>query len=129
MSDWFETPIRVRYSETDAMGLLHHASYISYFEVARTEMLRAAGGDYRAMEERGFFLVVVKVECQYKRPARFDDQLRVRSRVVRNSGAKLEHEYEVLRDGELLATGRSVLACVNREGHVQRITEDLLYGR
>lgn len=129
MSEWFETIIRVRYSETDAMGLLHHANYISYFEVARTEMLRAAGGDYRAMEDRGFYLVVVKLECQYKRPARFDDQLAVRARVVRNHGAKLEHEYEVLRDRELLATGRSVLACVNREGRVQRITDELLYGK
>jgi acyl-CoA thioester hydrolase len=128
-TDWFDVEIRVRYSETDAMGYLHHANYISYFEIARTELFRAVGGDYRAMEARGYFLVVVKVECQYKRPARYDDVLTIRSRVIRNSGAKLEHEYQVLRGTELLTTGHSILACVDRNGAVQRITEELLYGR
>lgn len=128
-SDWHAVPVRVRYCETDAMGYLHHANYISYFEIARTELFRAVGGDYRAMEARGYFLVVVKVSCQYKRPARYDDVLTIRSRVVRNSGAKLEHEYEVLREAELIATGQSTLACVDRQGNVQRITPELLYGR
>jgi len=127
MSDWQEIPIRVRYSETDAMGLLHHANYITYFEIARTELFRARGGDYRAMEERGFFLVVVSVECKYKRPARYDDQLVVKVRLDQWTGAKLVHEYEVHRSGETIATGRTVLACVDRQGEVQRITEELLY--
>lgn len=124
---WHEVPIRVRYSETDAMGLLHHANYITFFEIARTELFRAQGGDYRAMEERGFFLVVVSVECRYKKPARYDDQLTLRVRLKQWSGAKLVHEYEVTRDKQLLATGQSVLACVNREGEVQAITQELLY--
>jgi acyl-CoA thioester hydrolase len=81
------------------------------------------------MEERGYFLVVVKVECQYKLPARYDDLLTIRSRVTRNSGAKLEHEYQVMRAEQVLATGRSTLACVDRQGNVQRITDELLYGR
>jgi len=127
MSDWQEVPIRVRYSETDAMGLLHHANYITYFEIARTELFRVRGGDYRAMEERGFFLVVVSVECKYKRPARYDDQLIIKVRLDQWTGAKLVHEYEVLRSGETIATGRTVLACVDRQGEVQRITEELLY--
>lgn len=127
MSDWHEIPIRVRYSETDAMGLLHHANYIAYFEIARTELFRAYGGDYRAMEERGFFLVVVSVECKYKRPARYDDQLTVKVRLERWTGAKLVHEYEVIRGQELIAAGRTVLACVNRQGEVQRMTQELLY--
>ncbi|MFV0445545.1 MAG: acyl-CoA thioesterase [Planctomycetaceae bacterium] len=128
MSDWIEVEVRVRYCETDAMGFLHHSNYISYFEIARTELFRAVGGDYRAMEARGFFLVVVKVECQYKRPAHYDDVLTVRCRLTRNSGAKLEHEYQVVRGTELLATGRSTLACVDRDGTVQRISDELLYG-
>ncbi|MCA9055691.1 MAG: acyl-CoA thioesterase [Planctomycetaceae bacterium] len=128
MSDWYDVEIRVRYCETDAMGFLHHSHYISFFEIARTELFRAIGGNYRALEDRGFFLVVVKVECQYKRPARYDDLLQVRARVVRNSGAKLEHEYEVRREGELVATGKTILACVDRSGTVQRITDDLLFG-
>ena len=127
MTEWHEVEVRVRYCETDAMGYLHHANYISYFEIARTELFRATGGNYRAMEERGYFLVVVKVECQYKRPARYDDVLTVRTRVTRMSGAKLEHEYEVTRAGERIATGQSTLACVNRDGTVQRMTLELLY--
>lgn len=129
MDDWHDIELRVRYSETDAMGFLHHSNYITYFEIARTELFRSLGGDYRAMEERGYFLVVVKVECRYKRPARYDDLLTVRARVSRSSGAKLEHEYEVRRGSELIAEGASTLACVDRAGNVQRITEDLLYNR
>ena len=128
MSDWHPIEIRVRYCETDAMGYLHHANYINFFEIARTELFRSLGGDYRGLEARGYFFVVVKVEVQYKRPARYDDLLHVRARVVRNSGAKLEHEYEVHRNAELVARGQTILACVDRTGNVQRITDDLLYG-
>lgn len=128
MSDWFSVDVRVRYCETDAMGFLHHSNYISYFEIARTELFRHHGGDYRAMEQRGFFLVVVKVECQYKRPARYDDVLSVRCQVTRHSGAKLEHEYQVVRGDEVIATGRSTLACVDKSGAVQRMTDELLFG-
>ena len=126
-AEWHEVPIRVRYSETDAMGLLHHANYITYFEIARTELFRVGGGNYRAMEERGYFLVVVNVECKYKRPARYDDQLMIKVRLDQWTGAKLVHEYEIVRQSELVATGRTVLACVDRQGEVQRITEELLY--
>jgi len=109
------------------MGYLHHANYIVYFEIARTELFRATGGNYRSMEERGFFLVVVSVECKYKRPARYDDELTVRVRLANWTGAKLIHDYEVLRHGELVAQGHSVLACVNRNGEVQRMSLELLY--
>jgi acyl-CoA thioester hydrolase len=127
VQEWCEVPLRVRYSETDAMGYLHHANYIIYFEIARTELFRATGGNYRTMEERGFFLVVVSVECRYKLPARYDDALLIRTRLKRWSGAKLIHEYEVRRGNDLIATGESVLACVNRQGEVQRMSEELLY--
>ncbi|MEZ6068199.1 MAG: thioesterase family protein [Planctomycetaceae bacterium] len=110
------------------MGFLHHANHVAYFEIARTEVFRALGGNYRLMEERGFFLVVVDVTVNYKRPAKYDDLLNVRCRVTRMSGAKLQHEYEIVRQGELLATGRSTLACVTRDGTVQRMSEELLYG-
>ena len=119
---------RVRYSETDPMGFVHHAQYFSYFEVGRMELFRAQGGDYREMEARGYLMVVVKVECDFKRPARFDDLLTLSTRVLRLTPAKLEHEYELTRDGELLARARTVLACIDRSGTVQRITPDLLFG-
>ncbi|TWT58641.1 Acyl-CoA thioester hydrolase YbgC [Thalassoglobus neptunius] len=127
MSDWFEMENRVRYCETDAMGVLHHMNYIQYFEMARTEYFRANGGNYRQMEERGLFLVIVDVQCKYKKPAKYDDLLTLRVRVTRMSGAKLEHEYEVLRGAELLATGKTVLACLNRDGEIQRMSNELLY--
>ena len=128
MSDWFEMENRVRYCETDAMGVLHHMNYIAFFEMARTELFRAKGGNYRLMEERGLFLVIVKVECNYKKPAKYDDLLTLRVRVSKMSGAKLEHEYEVIRDQDLIATGRTVLACLDQDGQIQRMSEELLFG-
>jgi acyl-CoA thioester hydrolase len=128
MIDSNELQIRVRYSEADPMGFLHHAQYFSYFEMGRMELFRVQGGDYRAMEARGFFMVVVHVECDFRKPARFDDLLTLRTRVLRLSPAKLEHVYELMRGSEVLARARVVLACVDRAGRVQRITEEVLYG-
>lgn len=118
-----ELSIRVRYSETDAMGLLHHANYFVYFEMGRTELLRAQGGRYRDMEERGEFMVVVKLACQFKAPARYDDLLTLKTRITRVTAARLEHEYQLLRDGVLLAEAQSTLACVDRTGRAQLIPE------
>lgn len=120
-----EMQIRVRYCETDAMGFLHHSRYFQYFEVGRTELFRAQGGNYRAMEEQGLFLVVAKVDCRYRAPARYDDLLTLRTTLTRVSPAKLEHEYEVLRDGQLLAVGSTTLGCVDREGRIQRMPDFL----
>lgn len=127
-SDTHQMQIRVRYSEVDQMGFLHHANYFNYFEMGRIELFRAAGGNYAELESRGFFLVIVKVECQYKASARYDDVLTLTTRLVRATGAKLEHEYHVHRDGQLLTVGRSVIACVDRQGQVQRIDDTLLFG-
>lgn len=115
--------IRVRYSETDAMGFLHHSNYLSYFEMGRTELLRASGGSYRLMEEKGLFLVVTKIAVQYRAPARYDDVLTLTTKFARISFAKLEHAYELRRDGQLLTTGDTTLACIDREGKVQRMTD------
>ena len=92
-----EVTLRVRYNECDPMGYLHHANYLVYFEIARTELLRAAGGNYRDMEAQGQFVVVVRADCHYRRPARYDDLLRVHVRIAGVSAAKIEHEYRVLR--------------------------------
>ncbi len=80
-----EIQVRVRYSETDAMGYLHHANYLNFFEMGRTELLRAAGGSYREVEEQGLFIVVVKIEVRYRAPARYDDELTVKTKLVRSS--------------------------------------------
>jgi acyl-CoA thioester hydrolase len=118
-----EISIRVRYSETDRMGFLHHSNYFAYFEMGRTELLRAQGGNYRRMEEEGLFMVVVSLECRYRKPAHYDDELSLVTRVVRITPAKIEHAYRLSRGGELLTEASSVLACVDRQGVVQRIPE------
>lgn len=115
--------IRVRYQETDAMGVLHHANYFTYFEMGRTELLRANGKSYRDLEDGGLLMVIVKIACNYRRPARYDDVLRLRTRTIRVTAAKIEHEYQMYRGEELLCEGSSTLACVDREGRVQRVPE------
>jgi acyl-CoA thioester hydrolase len=123
MHRFHEIEFRVRYQETDAMGVVHHSNYFTWFEMGRTEMLRASGGSYRKMEEDGHFLVIYKAECKYSKPARYDDLLRLRTTLVRITAAKIEHQYEVFRAAELLARGHTVLACVDRQGQPQRIPE------
>jgi acyl-CoA thioester hydrolase len=118
-----EIELRVRYQECDPMGFLHHAYYFTYFELGRTELLRAAGGNYRKMEEEGSLVVVVKTQCRYHRPARYDDLVRVRTKIVRVTAAKIEHEYRLLRGEELLAVGEATLAVINRDGRVQMTPE------
>ena len=105
------------------MGFLHHANYFTYFEIGRTELLRAAGGNYRQMEADGQLVVVVKAECRFRRPARYDDLLRLRTTIARVSQAKIEHQYELFRDGECLAIGHVTLAVVDRNGKVQPVPE------
>jgi acyl-CoA thioester hydrolase len=111
--------IRVRYAETDRMGLLHHANYLVYFEQGRTELLRSLGATYRDLEDQGYLMVLTRVEVRYKRPARYDDILTLRTTVTRTTTVRIEHKYEVLRDGELIAEGETTLASVDREGHIQ----------
>jgi acyl-CoA thioester hydrolase len=120
-----DTIIRVRYAETDRMGLLHHANYLVYFEQARTELLRTQGYTYKDLEDRGFLLVLTKVEVRYKRPALYDDLLTIRTIVEKTTAVRIDHRYEVLRENTLLAEGSSTLACVDREGRPQALPEFL----
>ncbi len=121
-----EQEIRVRYAETDAMGFCHHANYFNYFEMGRTELFRSQGGNYREMEERGFFLVVVDLNCRFRRPARYDDVLRLKTMLMEITPAKMIHAYELFRGDELLTKASSTLACVNREGVLQRLGPDVI---
>jgi len=116
-----EITIRVRYAETDRMGLLHHANYLVYFEQGRTELLRTQGISYRDLEDQGYLLVLTRVQVRYRSPARYDELLTLRTTVVRTTAVKIEHRYEVLRDGLLLAEGETTLGCVDRDGRVQRL--------
>jgi acyl-CoA thioester hydrolase len=123
-----EVQIRVRYAETDRMGLLHHANYLVYFEQGRTELLRQMGRSYKDVEDQGFYLVLAKVEVRYRQPARYDDLLTLRTTVTRTTPVRIEHRYEVTRDGQLLAEGSSTLACVDKDGRLQALPEWLHSG-
>jgi acyl-CoA thioester hydrolase len=117
--------IRVRYAETDRMGLLHHANYLVYFEQGRTELLRTMGFSYRDIEDQGFYLVLTKIQVRYKSPAYYDDLLILRTTVTRTTLVKIEHRYEIIRDGIVLAEGESTLGCVDRQGKVQPLPDSL----
>ncbi|MDQ0337855.1 acyl-CoA thioester hydrolase [Caldalkalibacillus uzonensis] len=97
--------LRVRYQETDQMGVVHHANYIKWFEIGRTELLRQLGTDYRRVEEQGLLLPVIEVTCQYKKPALYDDEIHIITTVSDYTGVKLTFAYEVYRGEELLVTG------------------------
>ncbi len=120
-----EIQIRVRYAETDRMGLLHHANYLVYFEQGRTELLRSLGLSYRDLEDQGYLLVLTKLEVRYRRPARYDDLLTLRTQVVKTTAVRIDHKYELFCEGTLLTEGTSTLACVDREGRPQPLPDYL----
>jgi len=105
-----ETTIRVRYAETDQMGVAYHSNFFIWFEVGRVELLRQMGFTYKDMEQRdGCYIAVVDARCRYKAPARYDDELLLRSRLKNVRGPLLHFVYEVVRaaDGALLAEGET----------------------
>src|SRR5688572_22437909 len=118
--------IRVRYQETDGQGRVHHANYLTWFELGRVELLRAMGHSYRELEKAGIFLVVAEINAKYYLPALFDDVLRLRTTTVRAKGARIEHRYEVFRGEELLAEGTTTVACIDPRGRVTRLPNWLL---
>jgi acyl-CoA thioester hydrolase len=117
--------IRVRYAETDRMGLLHHANYLIYFEQGRTELLRSNGLSYKDLEDQGYLLVLTKLEVRYRWPAHYDDLLTLKTTTVRTTMVRIDHRYELFCEGRLLAEGSSTLACVDREGRPQALPDFL----
>ena len=107
------------------MGLVHHSNYLRYFEIARTELFRASGGNYRAIEESGLFAVVIKAECNYRQPARYDDEITISVQIDRMSEAKIVQSYLIERGSDQLVTGSVTLAIVDRSGRPQRIPESI----
>ena len=119
-------PIRVRYPECDPMGYLHHSVYLQYFEMGRVELLRSLGFSYADLERRGIFFVVVKVDVRYKAPARYDDELTLTTKVVRQTHVRIDHAYELKRGETILAEATTTIACVGRDGQVRQIPEYLM---
>lgn len=117
---------RVRYDECDPMGFVHHSIYLQYFEMGRTELLRASGGRYRDMEDEGLLVVVARVDCRYKSPARYDDLIEIQTRIAQVTAGKIVHEYVVRRDTTTIVTATVTLAVINRSGELQRVPQSLL---
>lgn len=123
-----EIQVRVRYVECDPMRVAHHSVYPVWMEMARTELLRLGGAVYRDLETRGVFFVVARMSLRYKKPARYDDVLTIVVREQPSHGVKVEHEYEIRRDGDLLATAETTLVCVDSDGKLQPIPAGVLDG-
>ncbi len=118
--------ITVRYAETDAMRMVYYANYFVYFEVARTTALAELGHPYAEMEEQGWLIPVLDAECHYQKPARYGDVLTVETHRWRLGEARIGFDYQVLRNGELLATGSTRHAFVNPQGKPIRPPRHLL---
>ena len=112
----FETQIRVEYHHTDQMGIVHHSNYVKFFEVARTEWLRASGLTYAEMERRGVMMPIVDVAVKYRNPALYDELLSVTAFVDESPKARMVFRYEVRgEDGREIATGSTTLGFIDKE--------------
>ena len=117
--------MRVRFFETDLMGIVHHATYLTYVEAGRVEYLRARGADYRELVRRGFHMPVVEASLSYKRPSHFDDELVIETRLAALTRVTTRFEYRILRGEDLVATATTLLACIDAESKPRRIPEDV----
>ena len=115
--------LRVRYAETDQMGIVYYANYLVWFEVGRTDLLRRSGWSYREMEQDGVSLPVIESHCAYRQPARYDDELEVRTTGSVVSPVRVRFDYEVVRaaDSAVLVTGFTVHATLDRTGRPCRL--------
>lgn len=121
-----ETTFHVRYAETDAMRIVHHAAYIIYFEEGRSEYIRQRGTSYAAFEREGYYLAVTEVQARYIKAARYDDRLTVRCWVAQSRSRSLVFEYEIINanTNERLLTGMSKHICLDTEGNIARIPDE-----
>jgi len=117
--------VRVRYAETDKMGVVYYANYLIWFEVGRTDWLRETGWTYRVMEEEGIQLPVIEAHCEYRQGARYDDAVEIRTRGRTLSPVRIQFDYDVIRsaDAAVLATGHTVHATIDRNGRPVRMPD------
>ena len=119
------TRLRVRYADTDRMGVVYYANYLVWFEVARTEWLRATGWSYREMERDGVALPVIEAHCEYRQPARYDDEVDVTARAILLTPVRIRFEYKVTRatDGTIVAVGYTIHAAIDAAGKPRRLPD------
>lgn len=122
-----EATLRVRYAETDAMGIVYHSNYIIWFEVGRGEYMRQQGGDYAHFEAQGYYLPVIEVRARYLAPARYGDLVTVRTWVEEARSRQVTFAYEVVmaETGQLLVTGKTKHVCVDEEGAIKTIPQEV----
>ncbi len=127
MSESSVSRLRVRYAETDQMGVAWHGSYFAWFEVGRTDLLRERGLSYRELEADDLHLPVIEASARYLRPARYDDLLEIRTRVAAHSGARVSFDYAIHAEGSAqpLATGFTAHAAVDGRGRPRRLPAEL----
>ncbi|MBP1963663.1 acyl-CoA thioesterase [Paenibacillus aceris] len=133
---WYQHQLRVRYAETDQMGVVYHANYLNWFEIGRTELIRELGYSYRSIEHKGLLLPVVEAEVKFKKPARYDDLVSINTRVLEMSSVRLHFAYEIRKineelttssadkEGELLVTGTTRHVWVNPSWKPVRIEKE-----
>ena len=120
------TELRVRYAETDAMGIVHHATYPVWMELGRSDFLRDLGQSYAEWEARGVRLVVNEIRVRFRAPARYDELVVVRTRLAEAGRRRIVFHYDVEREGTLLAEGESVHLVAGSDGRARVLPEDLL---
>jgi acyl-CoA thioester hydrolase len=126
LKEFADTTIRVRYAETDQMGVVYYGNYFTWFEIGRVELCRQIGFEYKKMEiEDDSFLVVAEANCRYKRPARFDDLLTIRARVTAAQRRTVRFAYEIIHQetSETIATGETTHVICNRAGQTKSLPE------
>jgi acyl-CoA thioester hydrolase len=125
--EWHETQVRVRYAETDKMGVVHHSNYLVWFELGRSEYCRSKGFSYREMEEKdNAMMVVAETYCRYKSPAHYDEELTIRTRVAEMRTRTMRFVYEVYRESDdtLLAEGETLHVVTDTNKKVRSIPEN-----
>jgi len=120
-----EISVRVRYPECDSMKAAHHSVYLVWLEMARIELHRSMGTSYAAMEKRGIFFVVARLNIRYRKPAFYDNELVITCVSQPAFGAKIDHDYEIHRGDDLLVTASTTIVCVDGQGRVQPMPDDL----
>jgi acyl-CoA thioester hydrolase len=120
------TRVRVRYAETDRMGVVYYANYLVWFEVARTEWLRDSGWTYRQLESDGISLPVIEAHCEYRQPARYDDELDILTRATLLTPVRIRFDYEVQRGPDVAAVGHTIHAALNGSGRPCRLPARVL---
>ncbi|MDQ7054914.1 MAG: thioesterase family protein [candidate division KSB1 bacterium] len=116
----YATRVRVRYAETDQMGFVYYGRYLEWFEVGRNELLRSIDMPYRRLEQDGYWLPVIEAHCEYKKPARYDDEVTIVSRLAELPRLKIRIDYQILHENQMLAEGYTLHIFTNNKGQVAR---------